>query len=362
MISLPGLTLVTGRYEIARQILQVFSQHVDRGMLPNRFPDQGETPEYNTIDATLWYFEAIRAYLRYTGDVDFVRDLYPILQEIVDWHVKGTRYGIHVDSDGLLAGGEPGMQLTWMDAKIGDFVVTPRMGKPVEIQALWYNALCIMADLAERFGDAEHRQIYERLASAARESFEKCFWNESAGCLYDVVGDGYADGSIRPNQILAVSLPHSMLSPERARRVVAVVRDELLTPIGLRTLSRYDHRYRGRCEGGVVERDTAYHLGTVWPWLMGPFITATMKVNGHSNEARLQCEQWLEAFSEHIKSAGLGQVCEIADGEFPHTPRGCIAQGWSVAELLRAAAEDVYSVQPSAASAAVGRAAAGKEL
>ena len=362
MIALPGLTLATGRFEVARQILQVFSRHVDRGMLPNRFPDTGETPEYNTVDATLWYFEAIRAYLQYTGDEDFVRDLYPTLQEIVDWHVRGTRYGIHVASDGLLSCGEPGMQLTWMDAKIGDFVVTPRIGKPVEIQALWYNALCIMQDLAERFADRERKRSYELLASATAESFNACFWNESADCLCDVVEDGYADGSIRPNQIFAVSLPHGMLSPERARRVVETVRKELLTPIGLRTLSRYDHRYRGRCEGGVVERDTAYHLGTVWPWMMGPFITAFMKVNDRSEGARLECRQWLEAFGEHLESAGLGHVSEIADGEFPHTPRGCIAQGWSVAELLRAAVEDVYSVEPSAGHAMVGGMAAGKEL
>ncbi len=353
MIALPGLTLATGRFEVARQILEVFSQHVDRGMLPNRFPDTGETPEYNTVDATLWYFEAVRAYLHYSGDEAFVRELYPTLREIVEWHVRGTRYGIHVAADGLLACGEQGMQLTWMDAKIGDFVVTPRIGKPVEIQALWYNALCIMRDLAERFGERERQRSYELLASATCESFNAGFWNESADCLCDVVEDGYADGSIRPNQIFAVSLPHGMLSPERAHRVVETVRKELLTPIGLRTLSRYDHRYRGHCEGGVVERDTAYHLGTVWPWLMGPFITAYLKVNDRSEAARAQCQQWMEAFGEHLECAGLGQISEIADGEYPHTPRGCIAQGWSVAELLRAAVEDVYRVQPSAGHASV---------
>jgi glycogen debranching enzyme len=240
-----------------------------------------------------------------------------------------------------------------MDAKIGDFVVTPRIGKPVEIQALWYNALCIMRDLAERFGERERQRSYELLASATCESFNAGFWNESADCLCDVVEDGYADGSIRPNQIFAVSLPHGMLSPERAHRVVETVRKELLTPIGLRTLSRYDHRYRGHCEGGVVERDTAYHLGTVWPWLMGPFITAYLKVNDRSEAARAQCQQWMEAFGEHLECAGLGQISEIADGEYPHTPRGCIAQGWSVAELLRAAVEDVYRVQPSAGHASV---------
>jgi predicted glycogen debranching enzyme len=350
MIALPGLTLATGRYEVAKQILHVFAEHVDGGMLPNRFPDSGETPEYKTVDATLWYFEAIRAYLQYTGDWDFVHGLYPKLQEIVDWHVRGTRYGIHLASDGLLACGEPGTQLTWMDAKVGDFVVTPRMGKPVEIQALWYNAIRIMEDLADGFADGERKEFYAGLAAATYQHFNQRFWNESANCLYDVVDNGYADGSIRPNQILAVSLPHGMLSPERSRRVVATVHDELLTPVGLRTLSRYDPRYRGHYEGGAAERDTAYHLGTVWPWLMGPFITAFMKVNERSDEARRQCRQWLEGFSEHLSSAGLGHICEIADAEFPHTPRGCIAHAWSVGELLRAALQDVYSISSSAAS------------
>jgi len=348
MIALPGLTLATGRVDVARQILQVFAENVDQGMLPNRFPDAGETPEYNTVDATLWYFEAVRAYLQYTGDQEFARGLYPKLQEIIDWHVRGTRYGIHLDSDGLLACGVPGTQLTWMDAKIGDWVVTPRNGKPVEIQALWYNALRIMEDLAERFADNGRSAFYAGLAAATGEQFNARFWNEGAGCLYDVVEHDKADGSKRPNQIFAVSLPHSMLSAERAHGVVAVVRDELLTPVGLRTLSRHDPRYRGRCEGGVVERDTAYHLGTVWPWLMGPFITAYMKVNQRSEEARQQCQQWLEGFEDCLTSAGLGQICEIADAEFPHTPRGCIAQAWSVAELLRAAVEDVYLGQSSA--------------
>jgi predicted glycogen debranching enzyme len=348
MIALPGLTLATGRYEVAKQILQAFAENVDRGMLPNRFPDAGETPEYNTVDATLWYFEAVRAYLEYSGDDDFVRGLYPKLQEIVDWHVRGTRYGIQVASDGLLACGEEGTQLTWMDAKIGDLVVTPRTGKPVEIQALWYNALRIMEDLAGRFADSTGKEFYARLAATTREHFNERFWNESAGCLYDVVENGHADGSMRPNQIFAVSLHHGMLAPERARSVVAAVRDQLLTPMGLRTLSPRDPRYRGHYEGGVVERDTAYHLGTVWPWLMGPFITAWLKVNERSEEARRQCQHWLEGFREHLTSAGLGHVCEIVDAEFPHAPRGCIAQAWSVAELLRAAVEDVYASQSSA--------------
>ena len=343
MIALPGLTLVTKRFDIARQILEAYAQSVDQGLLPNRFPDAGEAPEYNTADATLWFFEAIRAYLHYSGDEKFVRQqLYPILKDIIDWHVRGTRYGIHVDADGLLACGEPGLQLTWMDAKVGDYVVTPRIGKPVEIQALWYNALCIMEEFGRRFGDPSSEALCAGLALEASATFNKRFWNESTGCLYDVVENGHADGSLRPNQIFAVSLPHSMLPPEKARSVVETVQAELLTTLGLRTLSRHDPRYRAHYEGGVTERDTAYHLGTVWPWLMGPFITAYLKVNQRSEAARQQCETWLAAFSEHVTTTGLGHICEIADAEYPYTPRGCIAQAWSAAEILRAAVEDVY--------------------
>jgi predicted glycogen debranching enzyme len=344
MIALPGLTLVTGRFDIARQILEAYAQSVDQGLLPNRFPDAGETPEYNTADATLWFFEAIRAYLHYSGDEKFVRQqLYPILKDIIDWHVRGTRYGIHVDADGLLACGEPGVQLTWMDAKVGDYVVTPRTGKPVEIQALWYNSLCIMEEFGRRFGDPSSEALCAGLAIEASATFNKRFWNESTGCLYDVVENGHADGSLRPNQIFAVSLPHSMLPPDKARSVVQTVHAELLTPLGLRTLSRHDPRYRAHYEGGVTERDTAYHLGTVWPWLMGPFITAYLKVNQRSEAARQQSETWLAAFSEHVTTTGLGHICEIADAEYPYTPRGCIAQAWSAAEILRAAVEDVYA-------------------
>ena len=346
MIALPGLTLVTGRFEVARQILHTFAQHVDRGMLPNRFPDGGETPEYNTVDATLWFFEAIRAYLQYTGDEQFVREeLYLKLKDIIDWHVRGTRYGIHMDTGCLLACGEPGVQLTWMDAKIGDWVVTPRTGKPVEIQALWYNALRVMEDLARRFGERTQEQFFAGLALEARESFNAIFWNGDRRCLYDVADPN--DGSLRPNQILAVSLPHGMLSPDRARAVVETVQAELLTPVGLRTLSRHDPRYRARYGGGVTERDTAYHQGTVWPWLMGPFLTAYLKVHDRRAESVTQAEQWLRRFQEHFNEAGLGHISEIADAEYPHTPRGCIAQAWSVAELLRATVEDVYGIKPT---------------
>jgi len=347
MIALPGLTLPTGKFEVARSILRTFARNVDQGMLPNRFPDAGETPEYNTVDATLWFFEAARAYLAYTDDLAFVRDeLYPVLTDIVSWHVRGTRYGIKVDADGLLLSGTEGVQLTWMDAKVGDWVVTPRRGKPVEIQALWYNALCIMEELARRFDDDGEQERYRNLASAASLSFNRLFWNESTACLYDVVS-GSPDVSIRPNQIFAVSLTHSMLSPERAKRVVEKVRQHLLTPYGLRSLAPTDPQYRGRYAGGPVERDGAYHQGTVWPWLMGPFITAYVKVNGGSEAAQRQAGEWLLPLKDHLADGGLGHISEIFDGDAPQLPRGCIAQAWSTAEILRALVEDVHGIEPA---------------
>jgi predicted glycogen debranching enzyme len=349
MIALPGLALVTGRYDVARGILLAFARHVDRGMLPNRFPDAGEQPEYNTVDATLWFFEAVRSYLQYTGDLEFVRaHLYDALGDIVSWHVRGTRYGIKVDASGLLSAGEPGVQLTWMDAKIGDWVVTPRYGKPVEIQALWHNALCVMEDLAGKFGDPDGQRRYSTMATLARWSFNRLFWNESAGCLYDVVNGGPPDASIRPNQIFAVSLHHSLLPEDRARRVVEVVQRDLLTPYGLRSLARGDGRYRPHYGGDPFSRDSAYHQGTVWPWLLGPFLGAYLKVHGRTPEAQQQAEAWLEPLRQHLSQAGLGHVSEVFDAEPPYTPGGCFAQAWSVAELLRAAVEDVYAARPQA--------------
>jgi predicted glycogen debranching enzyme len=347
MIALHGLTLPSGRYDVAKSILRTFSQHVDQGMLPNRFPDAGERPEYNTVDATLWFFEAARAYLAYTGDVAFVRDeLYPVFADIISWHVRGTRYGIKVDSSGLLASGESGVQLTWMDAKVGDWVVTPRRGKPVEIQALWYNALCIMEELAQQFADEAAQKRYRSMATVASWSFNRLFWNEKQGCLYDVTNGAPPDPSIRPNQIFAVSLPHVMLTEERAKAVVEKVREHLLTPYGLRSLTPSDAQYRGRYTGGPVDRDGAYHQGTVWPWLMGPFITAYVKVNGGSESARRQAAAWLAPLRDHLADGGLGHISEILDGDAPQRPCGCIAQAWSVAEVLRTYIEDVKSVQP----------------
>jgi predicted glycogen debranching enzyme len=348
MIALPGLTLPTGKYEVARSVLRTSAKHVDQGMLPNRFPDAGETPEYNTVDAALWFFEAARAYVAYTGDLEFVRDeLYPVFADIISWYARGTRYGIKMDPSGLLVSGELGIQLTWMDARVGDWVVTPRHGKPVEIQALWYNALCIMEDLASRFGDEAAQKRYRHMAAVAHWSFNRLFWNEKLGYLYDVVNGGPPDLSIRSNQIFAVSLPHSMLTQDRARRVVEKVEEHLLTPFGLRSLAPSDRHYRGSYIGGPTARDGAYHQGTVWPWLLGPFITAYIKVNEGSEEARLQAQAWLSPLEAHLAEAGLGHVSEIFEGDAPHRPCGCIAQAWSVAEILRVYVEDVRGLRPN---------------
>jgi predicted glycogen debranching enzyme len=340
MIALPGLTLATGRYEVARDILLAFARAADQGMLPNRFPDAGETPEYNTVDATLWYFEAVRAYLDATGDEQTVREqLLDLLCDIARWHIRGTRYGIRMDSDCLLHSGAEGVQLTWMDAKIGAWVVTPRAGKPVEIQALWYNALCILTDLAQRFDLPQAASEFGGIAAGAKESFAAQFWNPDTSCLYDVVSASGKDPSIRPNQLFAVSLRHSLIEGAAARSIVEVARRELLTPAGLRSLSPRDPNYRGVYRGGVFERDSSYHQGTVWPWLMGPFLSAYLKVNGSTAQALEQAWNWLDAMLKHFAGTCGAQIPELADGDWPHAAKGCIAQAWSVAEALRVARE-----------------------
>lgn len=331
MISLPGLLLSTGRAEAARRILTTFARFVDQGMLPNRFPDAGEAPEYNTVDATLWYFEAIRAYHAATTDDGLLAQLFPVLQEIVHRHQQGTRYGIAVDpADGLLRSGEAGVQLTWMDAKVGDWVVTPRTGKAVEINALWYNALRAMATFAERLGRPS--AAWDALAGRVRKGFDR-FWNGDTGCCFDVIdGPGGNDPALRPNQIFAVSLPESLLSPDRWRQVVDACAHHLLTSFGLRSLAPDHPQYRGRCGGGPWERDAAYHQGTAWAWLLGPFALAHFRVY-KDREAALSV---LAPLAHHLADHGVGSLAEIFDGDAPFAPRGCIAQAWSVAETLRA--------------------------
>jgi len=330
MIALPGLTLATGRPDSARRILETFARFVDRGMLPNVFPGAGETADYNTVDAALWYVEAWRAYVAATGDTETLARVFPILASIIDWHRRGTRYRIGEDpADGLLMAGEPGVQLTWMDAKIGDWVVTPRHGKPVEINALWYNALCCMADFANLLGSPG--TIYAQAADRARRGFARFI--RPAGGLFDVLdGPGGDDPTIRPNQILAVSLPHSPLDRDTQVRVVDECRRELLTSYGLRSLAPGHPDYRDRYGGGVPERDGSYHQGPAWGWLLGPYALAVHRVTGDAAAAM----RLLEPVGDHLTDAALGHVSEIFDGDPPHTPRGCPAQAWSVACILEA--------------------------
>ncbi len=331
MISLPGLTLTTGRPEIARLILRTFAQYVDQGMLPNRFPDAGETPEYNTVDATLWYFEAVQHYYKATQDDDLLTELFPVLAEIIDWHCRGTRYNIHLDSaDGLLYAGDQGLQLTWMDAKVGDWVVTPRTGKPIEVNALWYNALRTMARFARLL--SKPHQEYEAIADRTLARFDR-FWNAELGYCYDVLDTPTGpDATLRPNQIFAVSLPESPLTPAQRRGVVDTCGQMLLTSHGLRSLAPNQPDYQGQYGGDPRQRDGAYHQGTVWGWLLGPFVLAHLRVYGDPEQAR----QFLEPMADHLSAHGLGSASEIFDGDAPMTPRGCPAQAWTVAELLRA--------------------------
>ena len=330
MITLPGLTLATGRPDVAERILRTFGFYADRGMLPNRFPDEGQAPEYNTVDATLWYFEAIRAYHAATDDTRLVRDLFPILRDIVGWHVRGTRYQIHVDpTDGLLYAGEPGVQLTWMDAKVDDWVVTPRIGKPVEVNALWYNALRVMAQFARLLG--EPPEGYEALADRARAGFAR-FWNAETGYLYDVLdGPDGNDPALRPNQLFPVSLSHSPLSPEQQKAVVDACGRHLLTSHGLRSLAPGHPEYCARFGGDRRTRDGAYHQGTVWGWLIGPFASAHLKVYRDPALAR----SFLWPLIHELDAHCVGSLSEVFDGDPPHRPGGCIAQAWSVAEVLR---------------------------
>jgi predicted glycogen debranching enzyme len=334
MIALPGLTSTLGRHDIAAQVLRTFAKFVNRGMLPNRFPDGAAAPEYNTVDATLWFFQAVNAAMTASGDASLRQDLYPVLIDIVRNHVAGTRYGIQVDpQDALLRAGEPGVQLTWMDAKVGDWVVTPRVGKPVEVNALWLNALHITLNLAKQTRDTTGKRLCADLLTRGTASFAK-FWNEPAGHLFDVIdvdGGTSVDSSLRPNQILAVSLPYSALNAAQMKAVVTVCARELLTSYGLRSLSASDPGYRRSYQGDPRSRDGAYHQGTVWTWLLGAFSEAHFRVYGDARAA----QAFLEPVRFHLRDACLGSVSEIFDGDAPHTPRGCFAQAWSVAEILR---------------------------
>jgi len=338
MISLEGLTLLTGRWLEAGYILRTFAYYIRDGLIPNMFPDGAKEGVYHTADATLWFFHALARYIECTKDSNTLKLLLPTLIDIVEHHLRGTRFNIHVDpNDGLLAQGEPGYQLTWMDAKIGDWVVTPRRGKAVEINALWYNALCLLANWLRQSGEENSAKRYDEHAQKAQASFNDRFWFAEDGYLYDVVDcEGQPntfDASCRPNQIFAISLDHPILDPQRWASVVKVAEKKLVTPVGLRSLSPDDPNYKPIYSGDLRSRDGAYHQGTVWAWLIGPFVDAWLKVHPHD---RSSGRRFLERFPEHLSDAGIGTISEVFDAREPHYVGGCIAQAWSVAEVLRA--------------------------
>ncbi len=334
-ISLPGLLLATGRFEQARQVFRTFAGSIQHGMVPNRFDDYSMTAHYNSIDASLWFIIAAERYVQATGDLKFWREhLLGACHTILDSYQQGTLFDIHADADGLLMGGSHRTQLTWMDAALGEEVITPRHGKAVEVNALWHSAHRIMADRCRGI-DNQLASHYAQQADLIGPAYVKAFWNNELGWMNDCISDNWPDASLRPNQILAVSLPHSALSAQQQSAVVRIVTQRLLTPMGLRTLSPDDSRYRRKCGGSWESRDRAYHQGTVWAWLMGPFMEAYLKVEKAKPFALAQAKKWLERMDEHLSEAGIGYISEVFDGDPPHNPGGCIAQAWSVAEVLR---------------------------
>lgn len=333
MIALPGLCLATGRFGDAKNILACFAKTVSMGMLPNRFMDNGQPPEYNNVDGTLWYFMAIYKYLLATGDQRFVLDeMLPVMEDIVNWHFKGTRYNIHVTADGLLYAGQQGQQLTWMDARVGNWVVTPRMGKPVEVQALWYNALQILAMLQRQAGRLADAGKTAANAARAKQSFIQQFWFEKGNYLYDVIDEnGIPDAALRPNQLFAISLPFALLEGEKADAVLTAVIGQLYTPVGLRSLAPGDAHYVSIYAGTPYARDAAYHQGTVWSWLIGPYIDALLKVR----KDVIAAQKAAGTFINKLQPLCAGSVPEIFNADAPHLPKGCVAQAWGVAEILR---------------------------
>jgi len=334
MISLPGLCLATGRYEDAQKILKTFAKSTSQGMIPNRFPDNGEEPLYNTIDATLWFFVAVYKYALETRDYKFVlEEILPVFEDILGWHKRGTRYNIHMDRDGLLSGGVEGEMLTWMDARAGDWVVTPRIGKAVEINALWYNAWRIYEYFLKVKGEIEVAHTAGVLAQKIKKSFQDNFWNEEEFYLYDYLNGEEKFADFRPNQLFAISLPFTLIRHEQAQKVLAQIEEKLFTPVGLRSLCKGSDSYQGIYTGDQFSRDGAYHQGTVWSWLMGPYLDALIKVR--STWGREEAVSILNNLYKHIQESGIGHISEIFDGDEPFTPRGCVAQAWSVAEILR---------------------------
>lgn len=345
-VSLPGLLLVTGRFEDARKILWNFRKYCRQGLIPNFLPEEGKQPVYNTVDASLWYVNAALQYLKYTGDFSFVREqLWETLKAIVENHVRGTSFNIHVDADGLLSHGP---QLTWVDAAVDGKPVYPRAGKAVEVQALWYNSLRTLELLANRFDERSEAERYAQMAEKVRRGFAEKFWDADRSCLFDLVDDQRHDASLRPNQILAAALDFSMLDNAKNQKIVEVVEHGLLTPCGLRTLDANSVEYMGTYTGDRRARDKAYHNGTVWPWLLGPFTKAFLKTKGYtdSNREYVLKNVMMPLLTKQIFEGGLGTLNEVFDGDSPHVPRGCIAQAWSAAEPLRAYVEDIMQVRP----------------
>jgi predicted glycogen debranching enzyme len=341
-IAMTGLLLTTQRFAEARDILKSSAEMSRDGLIPNRNAESGSPAAYNSVDTSLWFIVAVFHYLRYTKDFDFVRQqLWSKMKEIIEHYQNGTNFHIHMDVDGLIVAGQTGVQLTWMDAKVGEWVVTPRAGKPIEIQALWYNALRIMEQVGNRIDDKDIAKKCGSLAEKVYGSINRLFWFEEGGHLFDVVQGDEKDASLRPNQIFAVSLPFESVTPDRAERIVSLLEERLLTPFGLRTLDPRDNRYSPRYQGDERSRDAAYHQGTVWPWLMGPFLTAYQKVHGKSTRVQAHLRAHLALLLTHLWESGLGTISEIFDGDMPHEPRGCIAQAWSVAEVLRVLREEL---------------------
>lgn len=335
MIALPGLCLVTNRHGEAKGIFRQFAKHISEGMLPNSFQDNGNGPTYNHVDGSLWFFVALHHYAVATNDQVFItQEMLPVLEEIVAWHFKGTRHGIIVDNDGLLWSGEHGHQLTWMDAKVSDWVITPRSGKPVEVQALWYNALLILSNFLKSKGDTVAADKYSLDAQKAKESFASKFWYEKGQYLYDVIeANGEADASLRPNQVFAITLPFPLIEGAKAKSIFNIIEEKLFTPVGLRTLAPTDLRYVEKYEGGVTKRDSAYHQGTAWPWLLGAYIDAIMITKG--TKGKSMAKTIFNEVSNHLEEGCIGTLPEIFDGSSPQLPKGCIAQAWTVGELLR---------------------------
>lgn len=342
-IALPGLLLATGRFGEAKSVLTTFAAAADEGMIPNRFDDNGDSAHFNSVDASLWFINAAFQYLQATGDSKtFTQELLPTIRWIIDSYCKGTRFGIHADADGLITAGDEQTQLTWMDAKYDGVAFTPRYGKAVEVNALWYNSLMLLKSLELRIENSEfsnpNSQFYSSMAAKVQAAFRELFWNEHKGYLNDcILPDGSADERLRPNQIFAVSLKFSPLSGQQQTAVVGAVQERLLTPYGLRTLSPDSPAYKGRYSGSPRQRDEAYHQGTVWPYLIGPFVEAYLKVNEFSPKSKKQAAEFIEPLLAHLTESGcIGSISEIFDGDPPHQPKGCIAQAWSVAELIRA--------------------------